>query len=195
MARNRCRNCLERVQCTRVSASGDCSECIGIIIGRAALRRPMISNANDFDVTFEGVLEIAQAKTPEAKTELEKVRDAGPDDGQVPMLARRILNRWDNNNNNTYHAEVPQLLESTCVDTEQLKAMYPGEVEAMRLYVEIRVDADGRPVRASVLGGTDDRPLKEAVVHTLMQKRYVPAKERDAYVDATLTVQCRLEVR
>jgi hypothetical protein len=154
----------------------------------------MISNANDFDVTFEGVLEIAQAKTPEAKTELEKVRDAGPDDGQAPMLARRILNRWDNNNN-TYHAEVPQLLESTCVDTEQLKAMYPGEVEAMRLYVEIRVDADGRPVRASVLGGTDDRPLKEAVVHTLMQKRYVPAKERDAYVDATLTVQCRLEVR
>jgi hypothetical protein len=154
----------------------------------------MISNANDSEVTFERVLQIAQGKTSEAKTKLEKLRDAGPDYGQVPMLARRILNRWDNSTN-TYYAEVPQLLESTCVDTEQLKAMYPGEVEAMRLYIEIRVDADGRPVRASVIGGTDDKQLKEAVVHALMQKRYAPAKEHDAYVDATLTVQCRLEVR
>jgi hypothetical protein len=37
--------------------------------------------------------------------------------------------------------------------------------------------------------------LKEAVVHSLMQKRFAPTKEQHAYLDATLTVQCRLEVR
>lgn len=155
---------------------------------------PMTSNANQGEMTFDGVLQIAKSKAPDAKTRLEQLRDQGPDDAQLPMLARRILNRWDINGN-TYYSKAPQLLESTCIDTEQLKAMYPGEVEATRLYVEIRVDAGGRPVRASVVGGTNDKQLKEAIVHSLMQKRYAPAKENDTYVDATLTIECKLEVR
>lgn len=68
-------------------------------------------------------------------------------------------------------------------------------MDATRIYVEVRVDAAGRPVRAFVSGGTKDEQLKDAIVRSLMQKRYVPAKVTDQYVDATLTAQCRIEVR
>jgi hypothetical protein len=154
----------------------------------------MTSSENQETMSFERVLHIAQSKTPDAKAQLEKLRDQGPDDAQLSMLARRILNRW-NDSDNTYYSQVPQLLENTCIPLEQLNALYPGKVEAKRLYIEIRVDADGRPVRASVIGGTDDKQLKEAVVHLLMRRRYAPAKDHDSYVDATLTIECRLEVR
>ncbi len=154
----------------------------------------MMSSENQETMSFERALQIAQSRAADAKVQLEQLRDRGPDDAQLPMLARRILNRWSDSDN-TYYSEVPQLLENYCITVKQLKALYPGEVEAKRLYIEIRVDADGRPVRASVIGGTDDRQLKEAVVHLLMQRRYAPAKEHDSYVDATLTIECRVEVR
>lgn len=153
-----------------------------------------MSRAEIEEISFEQVLQIARSKTAKAKAQLEQVRDQTSDDSRISMLARRILNRWDVKSN-TYYSKVPQLLESTCLDTEELKALYPGEVEAKRLYVEIRVDADGNPVRASVVGGTDNKKLKETIVHSLMQRRYAPAKENDTYVNATLTVECRLEVR
>ena len=156
--------------------------------------RPMMSGENQASMSFERVLQIAQSKAPDAKAHLEQLRDQGPDDAQLPMLARRILNRWSDSDN-TYFSQVPQLLENTCITAEQLKALYPTEVEAKRLHVEIRVDADGKPVRASVIGGTDDKQLKEAVAHSLMQRRYVPAKDHGSYVDATLTIECRVEVR
>lgn len=154
----------------------------------------MISSAVQPEMTFEQVLQIAKSRAPEAKAQLEQVRDHEANHRQITMLARRILNRWDDESN-TYYSRVPQLLESTCIDTEQVKAMYPGEVVAKRVYVEIRVDAQGNPVSASVMRGIDDKQVKEAVVHSLMQQRYVPAKENDTYIDATLTIECRLEVR
>lgn len=161
---------------------------------RSESPRPMMSSDNQETMSFERALKIAQSKAPYAKAQLEQLRDRGPNDGQLPMLARRILNRWSDSDN-TYYSELPQLLENHCITLEQLKALYPGEIEAKRLYIEIRVDADGRPVRASVIGGTHDKQLKEAVVHLLMERRYAPAKEHDSYVDATLTIECRVEVR
>ena len=145
------------------------------------------------ELTFEQVLQVARGKTIDAKKRIEKVRDEAHDD-QLHVLARRILGRWDDNAN-TYYSKTPQALESTCIDTDELKRLLQREVDATRVYVEVRVDADGRPVRASVTGGTEDKQLKDAIVHALMQKRYVPAKENDHYVDATLTVECRIEVR
>jgi len=153
-----------------------------------------MSSTEHAEMSFEQVLQIARSKTAESKAQLEQVRGKEPDGSQISMLARRILSRWDDKSN-TYYSTVPQLLESTCIDTEELRAMYPGEVEAKRLYLEIGIGADGNPVRASVIGGTDNKQLREAVVHSLMQRRYAPAKENDTYVDATLTVECRLEVR
>jgi len=154
--------------------------------------RPMMSSQET--MSFERILQIAQSKAPDAKTQLERLRDQGPGDAQLPMLARRILNLW-NDVDNTYHSRTPQVIENHCITVDELKSLYPGEVEAKRLYIEIRVDADGKPVRASVIGGTDDKQLKDAVVHSLMQRRYVPAKEHDSYIDSTLTIECRVEVR
>jgi hypothetical protein len=145
------------------------------------------------ELTFEQVLQMARSKTIDAKKRIERVRDEGRDE-ESQMLARRILGRWDDEAN-TYYSETPQALESACIDTDELKRLLQREVDATRVYVEIRVDADGRPVRASVSGATEDKQLKDAIVHSLMQKRYVPAKANDHYVDATLTVECRIEVR
>lgn len=144
-------------------------------------------------MTFGEVLQLASSKSSDAKRHLEEVRVASHDE-QVQMLARKILNRWDDGAN-TYYSKTPQALESTCIDTDELKRLLQRDVDASRLYVEVRVGADGKPVRASVIGGTDDKQLKDAIVHSLMQKRYAPAKEKDRYVDATLTVECRVEVR
>lgn len=145
------------------------------------------------ELTFGTVLEVANSGSSDAKRRLEEFRD-GAHDKQLRMLARKILTRWDDAAN-TYYSKMPQALESTCIDTGELKRLLQRDVDASRLYVEVRVGADGKPVRASVIGGTDDRELKNAIVHSLMQKRYVPAKESDHYVDATLTVECRVEVR
>ncbi len=145
------------------------------------------------ELTFEQVLQVARGKTIDAKKRIEKVRDKARDE-QLQVLARRILGRWDDEAN-TYYSKTPQALESTCIDTGELKRLLQREVDATRVYVEVRVDADGRPVRASVSRGAEDKQLNDAIVHSLMQKRYVPAKENDNYVDATLTVECRLEVR
>jgi TolA-binding protein len=150
-------------------------------------------SAADPDLTFEQVLQLAQSKTIDAKKKIEKVRDEGRR-AQLQMLARRILARWDNQAN-TYYSKTPQALENACIDTDELKRLLQRDVHATRVYVEVRVDADGRPVRASVSGGAADKQLKDAIVHSLMQKRYAPAKERDRYVDATLTIECRIEVR
>lgn len=155
---------------------------------------PMRSDKENDEMSFEQVLRIARSKTAEAKAQLEQVRSQESDDPRISMLARRILNRWDDKSN-TYYSKIPQLLEGTCIDTEKLREMYPGEVEAKRVYLEIWIDATGTPVRASVIGGTDSKQLKEALVRSLMQRRYAPAKENDTYVDASLTVECRLEVR
>lgn len=142
---------------------------------------------------FGNVLQIASSKNSDAKRHLEAIRDASHDE-QVQMLARKILNRWDDDAN-TYYSKTPQALESTCIDTEDLKRLLQRDVDASRLYAEVRVSADGKPMRASVIGAAGDRQLQDAIVHSLMQKRYVPAKENDQYVDATLTVECRIEVR
>jgi hypothetical protein len=150
-------------------------------------------NEKASEVTYERVLEIAKSKKSDAKPRLEKLLDDSTD-RRLQMFARRILGHWDDQAN-TFYSKVPQALESTCIDTEEVKKLFPGEAEATRAYVEVRVDADGKPVRASVIGGTEDKALKDALTHSLMQKRYVPAKEGDSYVDATLTLECRLEVR
>jgi hypothetical protein len=61
--------------------------------------RPMMGNQEA--MSFERVLQIAQSKRAGAKAQLEQLRDHGPTDAQLTMLARRILNRW-NDGNNTY---------------------------------------------------------------------------------------------
>ncbi len=159
---------------------------------QVATSRPA-ADRDTAELTFEQVLQVARGKTIDAKKRIEKVRDKARDE-QLQVLARRILGRWDDEAN-TYYSKTPQALESTCIDTGELKRLLQREVDAMRVYVEVRVDADGRPVRASVSRGAEDKQLNDAIVHSLMQKRYVPAKENDNYVDATLTVECRLEVR
>lgn len=148
---------------------------------------------NSAELTFEQVLQVARGKTIDVKRRMENVRDEARD-GQLRALARRVLGRWDDETN-TYYSKTPQALESTCIDTGELKRLLQREVDATRVYVEVRVDADGRPVRASVFRGAEDKQLNDAIVHSLMQKRYAPAKENDHYVDATLTVECRIEVR
>ena len=152
-----------------------------------------VADLETAELTFEQVLQVARGKTIDAKKRIEKVRDEARDE-QLQALARRILGRWDDEAN-TYYSKTPQALESTCIDTNELKRLLQREVDATRVYVEIRVDAEGRPARASVAGGTEDKQLKDAIVHSLMQKRYAPAKENDHYVDATLTIECRIEVR
>jgi hypothetical protein len=151
------------------------------------------ADADTAELTFEQVLQAARGKTIDAKRRMEKVRDEARDE-QLQLLARRILGRWDDEAN-TYYSKTPQALESTCIDTGELKRLLQREVDATRVYVEVRVDADGRPVRALVFRGSEDKQLNDAIVRSLMQKRYAPAKENDHYLDATLTVECRVEVR
>ena len=93
---------------------------------------------------------------------------------------------------NTYYSKTLQALESTCIDTGELKRLLQREVDATSVDIEVRVSADGRPIRASVFGGAEDKQLKDAIVHSMMQKRYAPAKANDNYLDATLTVECRV---
>jgi len=178
----------------RVSKWKPCTKAKGCDVnGYLSLGSAEHRRENSTELTFERVLQVARGKTIDAKKRVEKVRDEACDE-QLRVLARRILGRWDDDAK-TYYSKTPQALESTCIDTDELKRLLQREVDATRVYVEVRVDADGRPVRASVTGGTEDKQLKDAIVHSLMQKRYVPAKENDHYVDATLTVECRIEVR
>lgn len=145
------------------------------------------------DVTFDRILEIASSGAADAKTELERVEEESPD-AQLRMLARRILSRWSEESN-AYRSDVPQTLEVTCIDTDELKKVMPGDVEASRLYVEVSVDAAGRPVRASVVKSDHDQVVTNAVVASLMRKRFVPARVNDRYIESALTIECRLEVR
>ena len=159
---------------------------------QGATSRPA-ADAEISELTFEQVLQVARGKTIDAKKRMERVRDEARNE-QLQALARRILGRWDDEAN-TYYSKTPQALESTCIDTGELKRLLQREVDATRVYVEVRVDAYGRPVRASVSRGAEDKQLNDAIVHSLMQKRYAPAKENDHYLDATLAVECRFEVR
>ena len=145
------------------------------------------------DVTFDRVLEIASSGAADAKRALERV-ESESGDYRLQMLARRILNRWDEESN-TYRSDLPQTLEATCIDTEELKKLMPSDVEASRVYVVVRVDADGRPLRASVVKSDQDQIVTDALVHSLMRKRFVPARMNNRFIESAVTIECRLEVR
>lgn len=144
-------------------------------------------------VTFQDVLRIAQTRSADAKPQLVLIRDTGTD-RSLSMLARLILLRWDDRAN-TYYSDAPLLLDNTCIEPDVLMRMYPALIEVTRVYVDVRVDASGRPLRATILRDAGDEPLRRAVSNSLMHKRYVPAKTGDAYVASSMTVECRLEVR
>lgn len=144
-------------------------------------------------ITFEDVLEIARSKSADAKNRIEKA-GIESNDAFDRLLAARILSLW-NEQQNTFFSATPALLDSNCLDVEGLRQRYREPIEPTLLLFEIRVGANGRPIRVESIRGTTNRELQDAVTHVLMESRFLPVKEGDQYLDGTLTAQCRIEVR